>query len=238
MGDRPILFSAPMVRALLDGRKTQTRRIMKPQPPTREQFKGSDFGLCPAVAEGVKVYSVNDIARLPKHPTKWDLVGSVGVARDAGFSTTYNTRHAIGDRLWVRETWRTTAALDDTKPADMPPDSLVSYDADYDQELNDGYRGKTRVAIHMPRWASRLTLTVTDVRVQRLQEISHADAIAEGLEWVAPTWGVSGLAQSWSADPWQSYAALWNSINRESPLAANPWIVAVTFTVERRNIDA
>jgi hypothetical protein len=82
----------------------------------------------------------------------------------------------------------------------------------------------------MPRWASRITLEVTEVRVQRLQEISAEDAVAEGLEWVSPTFGIHGLAASWSGDPRESYRALWDSINGErAPWESNPYVWALTF---------
>ena len=98
----------------------------------------------------------------------------------------------------------------------------------------------------MPRWASRLTLTVTEVRRQRLQDIDDEDARAEGLEWVPPTWGISGLSASWSADPIDAFAELWHSIHggpardgvgswaeAAASWDANPEVVALTFTVER-----
>ena len=281
MTDRPILFSAPMVRALLDGRKTQTRRILNPQPPTVEQFRGADFGLDPAVADGVKLYSQNDYPRLPKHPTKWDLLGSVGVARDAGFPAQYDVRFAKGDRLWVREshrisTWHEDGAVWLTYDADgacsralEPPDEEfverlcrkldkagvpAKDNGFYSDDIPEGLL--RRVSIHMPRWASRLTLTVTDVRVERLQEISEEDARAEGLRklskddgrlWkfgMADRDGLPGRDNDgwpwahWSTDHRLAFAQLWDSINGEDAWAENPWVVALTFTVEKRNIDA
>ena len=179
MRERPILFSGPMVRALLDGRKTQTRRVVKPQPPTERDFRGATFGLDRAIADGVKMYSQNDYARLPKHPTDWSLIGSVGVARDAGFPLRYRCPYgAPGDRLWVKETHaivpRTAYAMSDGVQQTLKPgddhDAAV-YAAGWERSKP----GRWRPSIHMPRWASRLTLTITDVRVQRLQDISEAD---------------------------------------------------------------
>lgn len=132
-------------------------------------------------------------------------------------------------------------------PRDLPTDALVSYDADYDREPNDGCRGKTRVSIHMPRRASRLTLTVTDVRVQRLQEISEVDAIAEGVIWSDRWKGfvVPGVEHPNKDFPVLSrptaremYGALWDAINGSGAWLGNPWIIGLTFTVEHRNIDA
>src|SRR5690606_34593004 len=121
-----------------------------------------------------------------------------------------------------------------------------------------GPEGKTRVSIFMPRWASRLTLTVTDVRVERLQDCSEEDAIAEGVEtdlWdMAPVardysrpdghfvgWDIGILPPNTSVDAdrvgRESYRTLWDSINGAGAWEANPWVVAVTFTVEQRNID-
>jgi hypothetical protein len=195
--DRPILFSAPMIRALLDGRKTQTRRIIKRQP----------------ALDACAVFG----------PAHLLLPGNVDLAR-----------FAVGDRLWVKETWRSEARFDTVKPVALPRSALVSFDADYRDEPNDGCRGRTRVSIHMPRWASRLTLTVTGVRVQRLQEISEADAAAEG---AAHAYGQPFHSDGALTDR-RRFECLWKEINGPDSWAANPWIVALTFTVERRNIDA
>jgi hypothetical protein len=208
MADRPILFSAAMVRALLAGTKTQTRRIIK-DAPTEPGW------ICYEAAGERKWIGPNGYPSMP-----------------------CALRFAKGDRLYVREHWRTESrAYDDLAPSEMDADYPVIYEADADWSTNKTV-GRFRQGMHMPRWASRLTLTVTDVRVQRLQEISEEDAKAEGLEWVAPTWGIEGIADSWDADPVIAYAWLWESINGDGAWDANPWIVAVSFSVEKVNIDA
>lgn len=249
MADRPILFSAPMVRALLDGRKTQTRRIMKVQPPLQEDFPHSVMGINRAVADGVKMYSLNDYDRLPKHPTKWDLDVSVGVFRDAGFPMVYDARFAVGDRLYVREEWSTHPSVDKLKPSLLGDGTPTYYRATYEWSPSDVIGapfGRRRAGMHMPRWASRLTLTVTDVRVERLQDCSEADAIAEGLKHDIdadshdePTEFWKGAdVLPWHRDPVEAYADLWDHINGAGAWDANPWVVAVSFDVRKGNIDA
>lgn len=255
-----------MVRALLLGKKTQTRRIMKVQPPKQEDFPYSPIGIGPAVADGVKMYSLNDYARLPKHPTKWDLDGAVGVARNAGFPMQYDARMAVGDRLWVKETWFAESWYDRHKAEDRPAviaqigQPKIWYDAGYlsgpfnarimstsPLDLDAQWsKGRKRVSIHMPRFASRLTLTVTDVRVERLNACSEADAIAEGIEGFAciggNAWRDYGGGDGFNVrDPGKpavrSYATLWNLINGAGAWAENPWVVATTFDVRQGNID-
>jgi hypothetical protein len=241
MADRPILFSGPMVRALLDGRKTQTRRVLK--LPTKTFSGGPIYerpdmgGWEPTTSGGGGSFTIGKAGEripAPERPAIWHR--TTGVCMTIPFQS--------GDRLYVREAYRFPDILDMTPPRDVTG-SWVLYEADGTDAPMGGLRsyseeyGKFRQAMHMPRWASRLTLTVTDVRVQRLQEISEADARAEGLEWVAPTWGVSGVAASWNGDPRLAFAGLWDSLNaaRGYGWDANPWIVALTFTVERRNMD-
>ena len=202
MADKPILFSAPMVRALLAGKKTQTRRILKPQPNVL------NGGL--PMNDGRGSYSV-----------------------DGGWK-----RYPIstGDRLWVRESWKPHSTFDHLPPREMP-ESNVFYLAD-DKYSPSGSRG--RPGIHMPRWASRLTLTVTDARVERLQDISEEDARAEGCP---VTWdGKPYDPPSPEVDSWQgygsySYCLLWSKINGPGSWDANPWVVAYTFTAQHGNID-
>lgn len=222
MADRPILFSGPMVRALLDGRKTQTRRVLK----SIEHTQGDEYHIW---GNGGGVVGVHEID-VPK--TAMDYVN-------------YET----GDRLYVREAWRTfdgAGMWDDLPPRELSP-QIVWYEAD-GKAPEDIFPGKFRQAMHMPRWASRLTLIVTDVRVQRLQEISQDDAIAEGPGFIAKITGEVcesvaahrlGIGPRWRT-PRDWYADLWDSLNADRGYGwdANPWVVAVSFTVEHANIDA
>jgi len=195
MADRPIIFSAPMVRAMLDGRKSQTRRIYK-VPSGSYVEQGGVWAMTDGCAYGD--------AALP---------------------------YAPGDRLWVREncaTWGDHEAI-------YRADDAVEYGL----AVSDGKFGakwKARPSIHMPRWASRLTLTVTDVRVQRLQDISEADAIAEGCDAVLAL-TIKRPNGAHPGNPRECYCDLWNSLHGPGAWDANPWVVALTFTVQCGNID-
>ena len=196
---KPILFSGPMVRALLDGRKTQTRRILK---PTTESFEA------------------------PKYRR--------------------------GDRLWVREAHYITddgesefaVFAEDSESVEEHLENMQTLMSSHPQ-IDWTSHIKLRPSIHMPRWASRLTLTVTDVRVQRLQGISEGDAEAEGID---PYSGIdpdccgylnylNNSEDGWWLAPIQSFRTLWNSINGPDAWDADPWVAAYTFTVHRCNID-
>lgn len=212
MKERPILFKAEMVRAILTGTKTQTRRVIKPQPDERctEAFQGED-----------KVWRFSYPTPMgPVSYSDWDLRCPYGVA---------------GDRLWVKETWRTVAGADD-----IPPRNLMNVEA-YTHYEADGHSpagmGKLRPSIFMPRWASRLTLDITRVRLERLQAINEADAKAEGVErtimgdgwrrYAEPAMELAGVPPC--ETPTQSYRALWETINGRGSWAANPWVWVVEF---------
>lgn len=234
MADRPILFSGPMIRALLAGTKTQTRRELKPQPDERT----THVSVC---------------------RDQWMGIGPSDAGGTSQWDSWTKLRFAAGDRLWVRETHGFNhyeyerGKAPKTRPADLD-DQHISYRADEDdcETLNELLY---RPSIFMPRWASRLTLTVTDVRIARLQDCSEADAVAEGVEpenvggltgWrsyeVIQTGPHKGKAHPHSvvpnASPVTSYAELWNAINGPGAWEANPWIVAVSFEISRHNIDA
>ena len=167
--DRPILFSAPMVRALLDGRKTQTRRLATSKPMQRVR---------------------------------------------------------PGDRLWVKETYAKAPPFGPRYPA-----------TDDIHELR-----KVFPSIFMPRWASRLTLIVTETRTQPLQSIAEADARAEGIERVELYAGCSHYLDAEGrtfAFAQSAYASLWNTLHPRpgESWEDNPTVIALTFTVQRRNID-
>jgi hypothetical protein len=215
MADRPILFSGPMVRALLAGTKTQTRRVMKPQPFESGYFDGEiELTVIPANDQWPKAFRFNASA----------------VGGDAILGEIYEPRISIGDRLYVREHWRTHAMFDDIAPRDLQARS-VHYCAD--GGINSG---KHRQAMHMPRWASRLTLTVTDVRVERLQDITLRDAFAEGCQIrQIDLFGAEGEMRDNIGRAY--YRRVWEGINGAGSWNANPWVVAYSFSVERQNID-
>lgn len=236
--DLPILMSASMVLATIrecekpGTGKTQTRRTLASAP-----------------AEPGWIHYVHADGR-----RQW--VGPNGYP-----SMPCTLRFAKGQRLWVRETWRAGKSLNEAKPKKIAtmcqvagwrrPWCPIKYEADGLTDNGDalnsfgGEWGKTRVAIHMPRWASRLTLTVTDVRVERLQDISPCDALAEGMVDRGRTDGepcahyyVPGTDLPTEHLPEVVYASLWERINGAGAWDANPWIVAVTYRPELRNIDA
>lgn len=208
MADRPILFSAPMIRALLDGRKTQTRRTLKPQPSAPAQC-GNDW-----------------------------VDGAVERHRGSMDGERLINKYSVGDRAWVREGW----AFMPKNAYDLPktivphdPDTALYYRAGFDRS------GKQRwhPSIHMPRWASRLTLIVSEVRVPRLQEISSADTIAEGVECeTCRAMGRSACNLAGCFASRQEYRTLWDSINGAGAWDRNPWVAAYSFTVHHCNIDA
>lgn len=205
MPDRPIIFSGPIVRALLDGRKTMTRRVLS--------GKAAMDLLC-----------MHRVENTPRGP----------IAREYDRSWPIRVPYAVGDRLWVREAW-TLGATDER------PDGFAVYRADGRPAHPIG---RWRSSIHMPRWASRLTLTVTEVKVERLQDISEDDAREEGIEHPATrsdcdhprhTCAEIGCMGPGYRGP---FAAIWNAIHGPGAWDANPWVAAVRFTVERGNIDA
>ncbi|MCQ8277965.1 hypothetical protein NFI95_05835 [Acetobacteraceae bacterium KSS8] len=231
-----------MIKALLASTKTQTRRVMRVQPPTRIRFPHSDFGLSRSVADGIKMYSQNDHPRLPKHPTDWDLVGSVGVARDAGFPMRYRCPFGQpGDLLWVREAH---GIIDNreyggTLSAEYHADTDAARPGGWENEPDSPDALRWRPSIHMPRWASRLTLRITDVRAQLLQDISEEDARAEGI-------GDGGCLSCGMPEPCgcpsplpsvrDGFAWLWNNLRGPDAWSANPWVWALTFETLHANV--
>jgi hypothetical protein len=200
MTDRPILFSAEMVRAILGGRKTQTRRVMKPQPkPTPADFPGPAGHWWPSQKH-------KSMLGVEREMQKWKgLAGSACPYGDTG------------DQLWVREAHAISAN----------PDLGPWYRLDHEEARSSGPRVdvKWRPSIHMPRWASRITLRITDIRVERLQDITEDDARAEGCDparWIDETdVGMEGYREG--------FARLWNKINGPGAWNTNPWVWVVAF---------
>ncbi|MEN5176355.1 hypothetical protein [Brevundimonas diminuta] len=208
--ERPILFSGPMVRALLDGRKTQTRRIVKPRRHA-SLFAIEDDG-SPVWADSYIMDPGNAEWRMRDNP--------YGVP---------------GDRLWVKETHavvpRTAYAMSEGVQQTLRPDDnhdAAVYFADWERSKP----GRWRPSIHMPRWACRLVLEITDVRVERLLDCSNADAQAEGLQWVTPgMWSVDRSLPIIAHEARTAYFELWDHINGAGAAEANPWVWAVSFRV-------
>ena len=210
MTERPILFSGEMVRAILDGRKTQTRRVIKPQPEC--DCAPLEF-----------LDGLNDRRTWSGCDRQWKCPYG-----------------AVGDLLWVREIWgvfdRSNDWVEDGQPSPLEIDYAIGYRADGDdfkdvewKEAPAEHRqlladDRWRPSIHMPRWASRITLEVTDVRAQRVQDIDERDARAEG---VTPFGGMCPSGSKCGT----AFAILWDSINakRGFPWESNPWVWAVTF---------
>lgn len=213
MTDRPILFSGPMVRALLEGRKTQTRRVITQArvfaTPEMKPYTLKGDNLLRALQ------NASDFCRVHENGWAWQADAYEWQAPATRTNWTAHIGHAPGDRLWVRESGCPNY-FDEDKPA---------YKADWNEDAVDGFpKPKWIPSIHMPRWTSRLTLDVTDVRIERLQDISVDDERAEGVDT--------------SKD---AYDRLWDSLNAKRDggkyaWAANPWVVAVTFEVHKGNI--
>ncbi len=220
MSDRPILFSAEMVRAILDGRKTQTRRVVK------------------LTADGHVQAPSKHLRWYPTDP------GAIQACRYG----------QPGDTLWVRETF---CAHWGAPPHDAPQsyrivtgDKLPPIKQEngdfyqpvpsdimtiwYEAEGNKPFYMKWRPSIHMPRWASRITLRITDIRVERLQDISEDDAIAEGVALeryvlVSDSAGKHSSGEAEPTDPVEEYRDLWNKINGPDAWDENPWVWVISF---------
>lgn len=219
MAERPMLMSAPMVRALLAGTKTQTRRVVKP-PRNRSAFVLLDHG------NGWWPYQSDD--------------GESELCDD-GMEHPYTCPYGRpGDRLYVREAFSGPHCMDATdecaavRPSKWGKSSSIWYWADGNPTHGDWTQ--PRPSIHMPRWASRILLEVTAVRVERLQEISEADAKAEGAECLfSPTCSAADrelldIPLMEDASPFRNgYALLWESINGAGSWKANPWVWVVEF---------
>jgi hypothetical protein len=228
MKEHPILFSAPMVRALLAGTKQQTRRAITWQGPRGyPHFFDRAFPDNPA---GVRRLCVPY-----HHPDDPDR-------GDDNPAERHYPRWEKGDALWVREAWKTAASLDKnnaTEIAEMAEEAAfeapwtpVEYSAD---GVRDNWSsvyavGRQRLARFMPRWLSRITLEVTEEPTpQRLQDISENDAVSEGIDATDVRWGVAGGETFRNAR--NAYRSLWLEINGPGSWETNPWVWRVAFRV-------
>lgn len=211
MADRPILFSTPMVEAIVAGRKTQTRRIPQPQPvPFMDGDKECEVAL---------------------HYDEDDKRPRVRLGR---VITTQRLRFGLGDRLWVREAWAKTSVAPIIESFDNP---FTVYRA---ADNRSDYGGPWKPGIHMARYRSRITLLVTDIRLQRLQDMCAADSVAEGIECdTCVAMRTSACQQMGCFASIKAFEKLWDSINgARFPWSRNPWVVALTFKTILANIDS
>ena len=205
MKERPILFSAPMVRAILDGSKTQTRRVVKPR-------KDATFGC---------LLRPNELA---------------GEVNAGNFE---NSHYGLpGDRLWVRETWQ-GPLVDDFESFVANPDKFQNpefceYAADGRPApefitVDDEIVQRWRPSVHMPRWASRILLEVTGVRVEKLRDISESDAKAEGARSADPATGRECILDPSMGSYRLHYRDIWESINGPGSWDVNPRVWVIEF---------
>lgn len=191
---RPIIFTGDSVKKILAGRKTMTRRIVKPQP----------VGPCEC--------------------------GPGGEWWDAGTGDTLGNKYQPGMRLCVRERWRVHKNYDNLPPAKvyqaMNGDvwGCIGYQSD---GRNEGFWGKWRSPLFMSVWASRLTLEITDVLVQRVQDISRDDCVAEGC--TSRGIGYYEFGDEWGTDARECFRYVWRAINGDGSWESNPWVWAISF---------
>ena len=197
MKERPILFSGEMVRAILEGRKTQTRRVVKNlAEATMNMLKK---------CSSVKIKGAKTILDFGHK--------SLELNSEIFFKCPYGK---VGDRLWVRESFCTAPVIEED-------DAPYLYMADMDGLCLENIRWKP--SIHMPREASRILLEITDIRVERLNDISEEDAVKEGLDSSHSSFSCSGLFAK------QKFQKLWESINGAGSWEKNPWVWVVEFKV-------
>jgi hypothetical protein len=233
MRARPILFSGAMVRALLDGSKTQTRRVIKPQPA-----EGESIFMMGLVTQSWIAGKVNDL----NHPREV-------------IPCPYGKP---GDLLWVRETiayqWPDDCDNGRVYPDDEGDDirefgrpikqaecdilyAATDLDAEWMGDNGEPCKPRWKPSIHMPRRASRITLEITGVRVEQLWEISEADAIAEGAEKLGYDENYNCFVRSDNGTHRTGFFGLWHYINGPESFEANPWLWVVEFKVHQRHVD-
>lgn len=244
--ERPIIFSGEMCMAILGNRKTQTRRLIKPQPvrslPNTKPLEGGDgtweihrpLGWRWQKSKDFSVYTAD----------KSELSFGENLARHCPYGV-------AGDRLWVKETWLPDAPINGWsgdiewdgcgRPAKGVPDRYRSPEHCLYAASWSGHEISWKSPLFMPRWASRLTLEITGVRVERVQDISEADAIAEGIRksiggmWCGAPHKAHGFPKQQNTAR-EAFADLWDHINgKRAPWASNPFCWVISF---RRVADA
>lgn len=219
MKERPILFSTEMVCAILDGRKTQTRRVLKPQPPSQVRYDGVGLD-----DDDQDTHYFERIDRDGDGMEDYIEIGRCPYGKP-------------GDRLWVREKWQVRDATSYYTYADMKLhrtnhlDCRKIFEKNQPPEIFPAWRP----SIYMPRWAARIMLEIVSVRVERVQGISDNDAECEGIELWQETffreYDKPDSNPGWTRDPRYSFQTLWTMINAKRGYGwdANPWVWVIIF---------
>jgi len=223
MSEKPILFSGEMVRAILEGRKTQTRRVIKPQPFFNEFAIGTYH---PTIidkqgeyAPGEAVFGIWEL-----HDGGWAIKCPYG---------------QIGDQLWVRETFAAAIENNYLKPSDLEG-LYIYYKAntgnDWERQSTGEVLGQWRPSIHMPRWASRIQIEIKNMSVERVQDVSEEDAVKEGVLSAQGIQDYKTKPLSFAAGrttPKDAFSELWDSINEKRGFSwdSNPWVWVLEFEV-------
>ncbi|MFH7765814.1 hypothetical protein [Acinetobacter sp. BSP-28] len=241
--ERPILFNSEMVKAILSGNKTQTRRIMRRQPDAVEYFKRGEVT--------ADTDAKHAILRCYDNPKGFKNCAS-GWSADATYKTPFSEFN-VGDQLWVRETFMDLSGTG-VEHRDLNGKlQRYAYGANcprgsHSDELRKDFGLKWKPSIHMPRSASRLVLEITNIRVERLNDISEADAIAEGLKPVSvpdyvpvddgytranrTIWkGYQNNERAYRDTAKDSFMSLWQSVYGADSWVANPWVWVIEFKV-------
>lgn len=227
MRERPILFSGAMVRAILAGTKTQTRRVS-----LIDDFETTSH------PDGITTWRVNFSKAVKGVLGSYSGTHCTDAEAQRIIASQFCPYGSVGDRLWVRETHaivpRTAYRCSDGVQQTLRPDD--EHDAAIYREGWERSTGgiRWRPSIHMPRWASRILLEITDVRVERLKELTAVDADAEGVRREVTDlgrlyFGPDAGANDWTRDPCEAFSELWESINGAGSWDANPWIWAISF---------
>lgn len=255
MKTKPILFSTPMIQALLDGRKTMTRRIVKPESINEAiEWCGGGCDEEPATIDTFQLHwgVSHDDGKAVK--AQW-LVSS-SEYQEEGVVPIGEGYGNVGDLIYVREGFRCNGWATDVATIFYKACKHKSYTEMCEQYPVEGKKPLLvtptwKPSIHMPRWASRLTLEITDVRIERLNDISNPDSLAEGIitEQFRPDDGFpvcdgylapgnkTNLAVPYRTDASIAFRDLWQSINGEDSWEANPWVWVVEFKVHKMNVD-
>lgn len=228
MKERPILFSALMVNAILEGRKIQTRRMLKVQPPL------TDKNIMP-------LYTMEPEPKVTE-VTMHEVMDN-GMPFPSSLSRHNCPYGKIGDRLWVRETFRLFDP-DECPHSDFPC-GCPNWGTPLYRASHDCFDGeKWKPSIHMPRSASRILLEITSIRVERLNDISRADAVKEGIETLMVDCSRDGLKTTYKDytshnnaitrnNPIDSFRTLWESVNGADSWDKNPWVWVIDFKVAK-----